>query len=555
MSPAPLWVPFGRRAALLIIAIASISPFAIADGLWISAQERVRMNEGAPQPILSEDALRARDEAHARAYSPLSDTYARLDRARGAPKMPSRWDADVLLSDEDSLASNAELDFNVTNGTYYGYIWNRGYEDWNGSKLFRSNDEGLSWQPLSFIYYRDFSFSDADFVLCDSMAVCVTAGAIEGHHYIFADLCHVRNGAWEDSAPFYSSVTDSVYSVAVATDYDNYPTVPYVYVVAHAGDRILFWRSVDYGRTWINETVLNSGDVRYPDIAYGWNTGGKVYVTYGKDLNVQLDRNSLFGLTGSWTLNFASWPLNDGGNMPVVAGIADSIQVVFERLNTGSTWRHIAVRGSTNAGASWYGATLSGGGLEYLYPDITSRGGAFRLTFLEFTETERHVVYKRCRATAGCWWTEPVTVNDHFPYWDTKPFGNPCVEYLPGNRAGIMYTGFYEYRKVWIDYEDSPVVAVDTPSPDRGLARIGAFPNPLRGSTPIPVSLGKPADVRLELHDVGGRVVCRIFEGRLEAGLHELTWPCETIPAGAYFLLLTQGEAVDVRKVILINGD
>lgn len=72
--------------------------------------------------------------------------------------------------------------------------------------------------------------------------------------------------------------------------------------------------------------------------------------------------------------------------------------------------------------------------------------------------------------------------------------------------------------------------------------RLGApFPNPARGTVVVPLALGAPGELRLELFDLQGRRVAARELGLLPAGTHQVTWDFRgltgaPLPAGRYWL-------------------
>lgn len=79
-----------------------------------------------------------------------------------------------------------------------------------------------------------------------------------------------------------------------------------------------------------------------------------------------------------------------------------------------------------------------------------------------------------------------------------------------------------------------------------GVALGASAPNPLRTRSRIPFRLAQPADVRLVVHDVAGRTVSVLAEGRREAGEHVAEWDGrdasgQRVPGGVYFYRLTVG--------------
>ena len=83
-----------------------------------------------------------------------------------------------------------------------------------------------------------------------------------------------------------------------------------------------------------------------------------------------------------------------------------------------------------------------------------------------------------------------------------------------------------------------------------------AGPNPLRASDPlgVVVELPAPAPVRVTVHDVSGRLVDVLHDGRWEAGSHRAVLPAAgTRPrAGVYFVTVrTPASRTTTRLVVL----
>ena len=71
----------------------------------------------------------------------------------------------------------------------------------------------------------------------------------------------------------------------------------------------------------------------------------------------------------------------------------------------------------------------------------------------------------------------------------------------------------------------------------------------------IRFELPRSGEVQLRVFDVTGRRVDDLVAGRMEAGVHSLTWhPAKSLPSGAYFLRLNFDESRFVmRKVLLVK--
>jgi hypothetical protein len=85
-----------------------------------------------------------------------------------------------------------------------------------------------------------------------------------------------------------------------------------------------------------------------------------------------------------------------------------------------------------------------------------------------------------------------------------------------------------------------------------------AIPNPLRTVTELRFDLPRSAQVSLTVHDVGGRTVVRLIEGRLDAGEHLLRWDGRdaagrAISSGVYFYRLAAGGRVITRRLVALR--
>ncbi len=80
--------------------------------------------------------------------------------------------------------------------------------------------------------------------------------------------------------------------------------------------------------------------------------------------------------------------------------------------------------------------------------------------------------------------------------------------------------------------------------------------NPLGRQTRFAFTLDRRADVRLDVHDVQGRLVATLHDGMLEGGLHDVGWDGRSaagrrVAPGVYFARLSAGAARDSRTLVL----
>ena len=85
----------------------------------------------------------------------------------------------------------------------------------------------------------------------------------------------------------------------------------------------------------------------------------------------------------------------------------------------------------------------------------------------------------------------------------------------------------------------------------------GNFPNPARGGTQIKFDLAQGEDVKLEIFDLGGRLVKTLASGKRPAGQYTHMWDGRNnsgypVRAGSYFYRLTAGEHTEIRRLIML---
>lgn len=93
----------------------------------------------------------------------------------------------------------------------------------------------------------------------------------------------------------------------------------------------------------------------------------------------------------------------------------------------------------------------------------------------------------------------------------------------------------------------------------RSALRLAApRPNPASSGVTFTYELPRAGDLRLTLFDVTGRECARLFEGRADAGCHELRWDGRdaggrSVPAGVYIARLTALGTTRTARVLLIR--
>jgi len=100
-----------------------------------------------------------------------------------------------------------------------------------------------------------------------------------------------------------------------------------------------------------------------------------------------------------------------------------------------------------------------------------------------------------------------------------------------------------------------PFQLLDSPP---AAARLALQPNPARGPVTLTFGLAVDIDVRVAVYDASGRLVARLLERTLTAGIHQLSWDRRTddglpVQQGIYFVRLETPRATWSEKVLILN--
>ena len=79
------------------------------------------------------------------------------------------------------------------------------------------------------------------------------------------------------------------------------------------------------------------------------------------------------------------------------------------------------------------------------------------------------------------------------------------------------------------------------------------YPNPFNPQTTIKWSMPSSGIVSLEVYNLQGQLVELLFNGQLEAGIHEQIWDATAYPSGIYFYRLKTHEKTLQRIMLLLK--
>ena len=79
------------------------------------------------------------------------------------------------------------------------------------------------------------------------------------------------------------------------------------------------------------------------------------------------------------------------------------------------------------------------------------------------------------------------------------------------------------------------------------------YPNPFAGEATVVLSLAEASEVRVAVYDVLGREVAVLHDGRLAAGVHELSFEGSTMAPGLYVVRVAAGGRVATQRLTVIR--
>jgi hypothetical protein len=78
-------------------------------------------------------------------------------------------------------------------------------------------------------------------------------------------------------------------------------------------------------------------------------------------------------------------------------------------------------------------------------------------------------------------------------------------------------------------------------------------PNPFNAMTKIPFNLKSENDVKVALYDNSGNLIRNVYDGRLQAGDHEVELNSEGINPGNYIYTITVGGKVQSKQLVVVK--
>ncbi|MCB9357365.1 MAG: T9SS type A sorting domain-containing protein [Calditrichaeota bacterium] len=121
--------------------------------------------------------------------------------------------------------------------------------------------------------------------------------------------------------------------------------------------------------------------------------------------------------------------------------------------------------------------------------------------------------------------------------------------------AGFVYQLLASDINGNIEVVGTADVAAATPSTAIAseFALVGNYPNPFNPTTNIRFTVADASEITISVYDVQGRLVADLFNGSMEAGVHEIAFNADGLTSGVYFTRMSGAFGSDVMKMVLMK--
>jgi hypothetical protein len=267
-----------------------------------------------------------------------------------------------------------------------------------------------------------------------------------------------------------------------------------------------------------------------PDRLYYGTNLGKVY----RLNNANTGNPVPLEITGS------DFPVNGFvANIDIDPDNADRLMVTFSNYGIQSLFH------STDGGANW---SAVGGNLEE-FPDGTGNGPSVRCT-----KKLMHLGKKIIFAGTSCGLFSTTELNGDSTIWmkeGANSIGNVIIDMVDARQTdgfiaiGTHGNGVYSaYFNPSAGMQESSVNA---------LFQVGnIFPIPVRDIAQVEVFSEKTVQIHTTLYSTAGNPVKQFAEKTLHHGKQNLSFQLSGLPSGVYYLVLSDGKAQVMRKIIFL---
>ena len=143
-------------------------------------------------------------------------------------------------------------------------------------------------------------------------------------------------------------------------------------------------------------------------------------------------------------------------------------------------------------------------------------------------------------------------------YWNMDEGGGTTIQDRSGNGNNATHTDATWIQGVPLSGSTQVSDDVARRSVPQRYSIVGNYPNPFNPRTTIRYYLSESGPVHVNIYDVTGKLVERLFSGMKQAGYHSLIWDAGQYTghfsgSGIYICKLSTGGASDIHKMLFIK--
>jgi hypothetical protein len=159
-------------------------------------------------------------------------------------------------------------------------------------------------------------------------------------------------------------------------------------------------------------------------------------------------------------------------------------------------------------------------------------------------------------------WT--MTLPDTMDYSDTISL-NVKISLPVDQNTGYIVTDTldiyteYGHQKVILKIDSDLLSGMgDSPSENSDCTIESVVPNPFSSHTMITFNVAEEGSVSLEIYNLNGQMVRMLADGKAGKGKQQVDWDGTddsgiSLPGGIYFIRVTSGDGISVKKVVLLK--
>ena len=103
-----------------------------------------------------------------------------------------------------------------------------------------------------------------------------------------------------------------------------------------------------------------------------------------------------------------------------------------------------------------------------------------------------------------------------------------------------------------LNYEESGIDETPTKR-NQDFILLQPYPNPFNQNVTITFSVHSESYVTLEIFDITGRRVSKLFDNMFIPGKYQAIWNGENYASGVYFIKAKAGEMLNIKRAILVK--